>query len=156
MTSIPFPKPITAAAVREVLEAHGCEVVASNKIGIDAIDLMLPLLRMLQWVQWWGEMCRTNGKVILSYQGGGPLGMAAHSAEKDQTVVMVPTSRLEAVLDMPKNWLAALRAYGSDPEMRAERLADEGEIQLTNELLDENGKAMMHLLSLLLPAKPLS
>lgn len=106
---------------------------------------------MLQWVQFWGQSCRVNAITTGVKFDIGFRGISVHAAQPGQTVGVVPCSSIDDVLNMPSTWFANLRRYGTDPELRQDRLEDEDYVQIENEALDLIGNTLLHLLSLLLP-----
>ncbi len=151
---LPAPTEISDKEVRRVLEQHGYSFTSRKELSLDILDLLLPLLTMVQWTQWWGKACELNNLCVGYAMNVGFRAISVHAAGRDQKVGVVPVHTLEAALSMPSVWLANLRAFGRNAELRAERINDEGEMQVSNEWLDSVAPMVMETLSLTLPPNP--
>ncbi len=154
MAKLQLPPQLTSETIRKVFEDHGFKITTEKVISIDVCDILTPFFTMLQHAQWWGELCEINGVKLPSLDVGFR-AVSVHAANSGQQMVTVPFTSVNDVLGMAKVWYANLRHYGIDPAIRSERIDDEDYVALENDLLDINGNTILHLLSLLLPPKPL-
>ena len=148
----PLPKSISPEEVRLVFEGRGFTTVSEKRISADLYDILAPLLRILQCVQWWGRIGEINQFVPLELTGErAPRGLTTHSAGRGQDICTVPINTIQSVLNMPKAYLEALRHYGTDPTLRAQRVQDVGYAEVENENLDTHAETLLQLLALVLP-----
>lgn len=152
---LPYPNLIDSQTLHRVFEVNGYEVTPRKLVSLDLIDIMVPLLHMLQTMQFWGHLAdhEQNPGFDISLEGD-PVGISVHAADKGQQVGVVFWTTLRQQLNMPKNLLANLMHYGKSPESRRERLEDTEFAQLQNELLDLHGKTLCDVLFLILPSRP--
>lgn len=143
---------IAAEEVQELFRANGFEVTAKKVVSIDVIEIIIPLLRMLQATQFWGELCSQNGIKFPHKLDSNILGFAIHAADTGQDVLVARFDTPNDVLNLPKTLYLSLRRYGEDPEIRAQRIDDADLTQIMNENLDEHGATLLHLLSLVMPS----
>ncbi len=145
------PKLITPEGIREKFEEAGYRTVSDKSVSIEVYDLLVPLLTILEYVQWWGEFCKINRiETGIKADGKEFIGVAVNAADAKQHVVIVPCNSPEAALDMPNAWFRALREYGSDVALRAERVDDTSLTGTVNEFLDSYGEILLSLLSLVI------
>jgi hypothetical protein len=151
---LPAPSEISREDVRQVLEKHGFSFVARKELSLDILDLLVPLLTMVQWAEWWGKMCELNNLNTTYAIDCGFRAITTHAAGPGQKIGVVPVTTLKDALTMASVWLANIRAYGRNPDLRAERINDEGETLISNEWLDSVAPMVMEVLALTLPPKP--
>lgn len=110
---LPHPNPISPEEIRAVFETHGFKTVGDKTVSIEVYDLLVPLLTILQNVQWWGELCRING-----IQTGIVLddpefeGISLHAASQGQQAVIASIKTIETALNMPRSFLMACANMG--------------------------------------------
>ena len=149
------PKQIKDSEVRAVFERHGYETTSEKTISIDVYDILVPLLTISQWCQWWGQLLAANGITIGHKMDTDELlGFAVHSAAEGQQIGIVKTNTVDSVLNMLSNWIGTLRAYGQNLELRAERINDSDDSQIPNEYLDSVAPLILEIMALALPAPP--
>jgi hypothetical protein len=151
------PRPIKDSEIRAVFERHGYETTSKKEISIDVYDILVPLLTMSQWCQWWGQLLSANGVTIDHKMDTDELfGVSVHSASVGQKIGLVQVNTVDSVLNMLSSWVGNLRAYGQNPELRAERINDSDDSQIPNEYLDSVAPLMLEIMALALPASPIS
>ena len=151
------PKQIKDSEIREVFERHGYEITSEKKISIDVCDILVPLLTISQYCQWWGQLLSANGiKIGHKMATDKLLGLSVHSASTGQKIGIVEVNTVDSVLNMLSNWIGTLRAYGLNPALRAERINDSDDSQIPNEYLDSVAPLMLEIMALALPATPTS
>lgn len=149
---LPLPRTVSDAEVMDLFKRHGFDIVSDKKINIDVCEIIASLLKIAQWCQWWGDLLRANEKSIgIKMDTEEFLGFSVHAAEGGQNICAVPTNTVDATLNILRTWVANLRAYGKNPELRSERVHDSGDIRLQNELLDSLGQLLVEVMALGLP-----
>ncbi|MCK4340559.1 MAG: hypothetical protein KAY37_02400 [Phycisphaerae bacterium] len=153
---LPAPATITDDEIRKTFERHGYSFESGKIISIDILDVLVPLLTIVQWSQWWGKLCELNNLKTDYAMDTGFQGITTHAANQGQKIGVVPVTTLHDALKMASVWLANIRAYGRDPSLRTERIDDEGVTQVSNEWLDSIAPILMAVLALTLPPVGLS
>ena len=151
------PKQIKDSEIRAVFERHGYKTTSKKEISIDVYEILVPLLTISQWCQWWGQLLSANRITIGQKMDTDELlGFSVHSAAEGQQIGIVKTNTVDSVLNMLSNWVGTLRAYGQNLELRRERINDSDDSQTLNEYLDSVAPLMLEIMALALPAPPVS
>lgn len=150
------PKKIEDSEIRAIFKRHGFEITSEKKISIDVCDILLPLLTICQWCQWWGQLLSASGiKLGYKLDNDNFLGLTVFSVSEGQSVGIVEVNTVDAALNMLSSWIGNLRAYGANPELRAERINDTDDSQIPNEYLDSVAPLILEIMALALPASPM-